>query len=103
MKVPSLCSPLPDISGQGRRAAESIMRGLSSKQGLKKSLFLAFALTAGLSLAACSDLDAMLGDDTTTGDMAASDAPTAGSGFPATAAPVSTAVAGGAPVATITP
>ena len=79
------------------------MRGLSSKQGLKKGLFLAFALTAGLGLAACSDLDAMLGDDTS-GDMAASDAPTAGSGFPATQAPVSTAaVAGGAPVATITP
>ncbi len=76
------------------------MRGRSSKQGLKKSLFLAFALSAGLGLAACSDLDAMLGDDTS-GDMTASDAPTAGPA-PA-AAPMNTAEAGGAPVATITP
>ncbi len=75
------------------------MRGLTSKRGLKKGLFLVFALSAGLSLAACSDLDAMLGDDTS-GDMAMSDAPTAGDPGPA---PAPMAVAGGAPVATITP
>ena len=79
------------------------MRGIPSKQGLKKGLFLAFALTAGLSLAACSDLDAMLGDDTT-GDMSASDAPSAASDSAPSAAPVNmAAVSGGAPVATITP
>ena len=79
------------------------MRGYPSKQGLKKGLFLAFALTAGLGLAACSDLDAMLGDDSS--EMAAADAPSAASDTaPSAAAPVSTAaVAGGAPVATITP
>ncbi len=82
------------------------MRGIPSKQGLKKGLFLAIALSAGLGLAACSDLDSMLGDDTS-GDMAASDAPSAGSD---TAAPVAAAqmappaaVPGGAPVVTITP
>ncbi len=77
------------------------MRGLPSKQGLKKGLFLAFALTAGLSLAACSDLDNMFGDDTS-GDMAASDALSAAADSAPTAAPMP-AVAGGAPVATITP
>jgi TolA-binding protein len=81
-----------------------MMRGISAKQGLKKSLFLAFALTAGLSLAACSDLDSMFGGDE---EMAASDvAPTAdGAGAPPTAmAPtVQSLAAGAAPVATITP
>jgi hypothetical protein len=87
-----------------------MMRGIPSKQGLKKGLFLAFTLTAGLSLAACSDLDNMFGDDSS-GDMAAADAPTAGSDTGA--APTTSAaafpggtvqpVAGGAPVATITP
>ena len=81
------------------------MRGIPAKQGLKRGLFLAFALTAGLSLTACSDIDNMFGDDTSA-DMAAElppDAgaapPTAGFGAPA-ALP---AVAGGAPVTTITP
>ena len=83
------------------------MRGLPSKQGLKKGLFLAFTLSAGLSLAACSDLDSMFGDDTS-GDMSASDAPSAGSDTAppprsAAMAPPTMAVAGGAPVATITP
>ena len=79
------------------------MRGFPSKQGLKKGLFLAFALTAGLGLAACSDLDAMLGDDSS--EMAASDAPSAAGDTAPSAAPVTTAaaVSGGAPVATITP
>jgi hypothetical protein len=80
-----------------------MMRGLPARQGLKKGLILAFAVTAGLSLAACSDIDSMFGDDS--GGMSASDAPTAGdTGAPPTAAPMSAAaVPGGAPVATITP
>ena len=81
------------------------MRGIPSKQGLKKGLFLAFALTAGLGLTACSDLDSMFDDSA---DATASDAPTAGAdaGAAPTAAsnfPAPAAVAGGAPVATITP
>ncbi|HEU0096341.1 MAG TPA: hypothetical protein VFQ52_07785 [Rhizomicrobium sp.] len=80
------------------------MRGLPARQGLKKGLVLAFAVTAGLSLAACSDVDAMFGDDS--GGMSASDAPTAGdTGAPPTATAYAPAavVPGGAPVATITP
>jgi hypothetical protein len=83
------------------------MRGIPAKRGLKKGLFLAFALTAGLSLAACSDVDSLFGDDS--GGMAASDAPTAAgdAGAPPTAgagaAVAMPTVAGGAPVATITP
>ena len=82
------------------------MRGIPAKQRLKQSLFLAFALTAGLSLAACSDLDSMFGSDE---EVAASDvAPTAeGAGAPPTAmamAPTAQSLAAGAaPVATITP
>jgi prefoldin subunit 5 len=64
---------------------------------------LAFALTAGLSLTACSDIDNMFGDDT---DMAAEFPPDAGApppnaGFAAPAA--LPAASGGAPVTTITP
>jgi len=79
------------------------MRGIPATHGLKRGLFLAFALTAGLGLAACSDLDSLFGGDS--GDMTASDAPTAGNaGAPPTAAPVAMAPSsGGAPVATITP
>jgi hypothetical protein len=82
------------------------MRGIPAKRGLKKGLFLAFALTAGLSLAACSDMDSLFGDDS--GGMAASDAPSAAdAGAPPTAgagaAVPMPAVSGGAPVATITP
>ena len=80
------------------------MRGLPARQGLKKGLILAFAVTAGLSLAACSDIDSMFGDDS--GGMSASDAPTAGDTAPPTAAayvPPAAAAPGGAPVATITP
>jgi hypothetical protein len=80
-----------------------MMRGISAKHGLKKGLFLAFALTAGLSLAACSDVDSLFGDDSGT---TSADTPTAAdAGAPPTAA-ASNAVAaapGGAPVATITP
>ena len=32
------------------------MRGFSAKTGLKRGLILAFALTTGLGLAACSDI-----------------------------------------------
>ncbi len=74
------------------------MRGLPSKQGLKKGLFLAFALTAGLGLAACSDLDSVFGDDDAT---TADSAPTAGDTAPAPA-PVA-AAPGGVSIATITP
>jgi hypothetical protein len=82
-----------------------MMRGIPATHGLKRGLFLAFALTAGLSLAACSDIDSLFGGDS--GDMTASDAPTAsgGAGAPPTAAapPMAVANVGGAPVATITP
>lgn len=77
------------------------MRGLPASNGLKKGLVLVFALTAALSLAACSDIDDMFGgDDTAAADMAPPDA-----GTPApTAAPVAApATAGSALVATITP
>ncbi|HYS46758.1 MAG TPA: hypothetical protein VEM35_09980 [Rhizomicrobium sp.] len=62
-------------------------------------------MTAGLSLAGCSDIDSMFGGDS--GEMAASDAPTAadaGAPPPTAAAPVALpAGQGAAPVATITP
>ncbi len=80
------------------------MRGIPAKHGLKRSLFLAFALTAGLGLAACSDIDSMFGGDESA-DMAAA-APTAGdAGAPPTAsAPMSLpASSGSALVATISP
>ena len=80
------------------------MRGIPARQGLKRSLFLAFALTAGLSLAACSDIDSMFGGES---NEMVDAAPTAGdAGAPPTAAaPMAAAPAapGGAPVATITP
>ncbi len=77
------------------------MRGLPARQGLKKGLVLAFAVTAGLSLAACSDIDSMFGDDS---GMTAEAPPTAESNTPPTAAPPPAAPApGGALVATITP
>jgi len=75
------------------------MRGIPSKQGLKKGLFLAFALTAGLGMAACSDLDSMFGDEDTT---MADNAPTAGVDTAPAPAPVA-AAPGGVSVATITP
>jgi TolA-binding protein len=83
-----------------------MMRGIPARQRLKKGLFLAFALTAGLGLAACSDLDSMFGSDE---EVAAADvAPTAeGAGAPPSAtamAPTAQSLAAGAaPVATITP
>ena len=79
------------------------MRGFQAKSRLKLGLVLAVALTG---LAACSDIDNMFGDDTS--DQSASDAaaPTAGSsanGGTSLDMPLSAPVAGGAPVATITP
>ena len=68
---------------------------------------LAFALTAGLSLTACSDIDNMFGGESE--DIAAEAPPTAeGAGAPppsASAAPIAAQplTAGGAPIATITP
>lgn len=80
------------------------MRGISAQRGLKKGLFLAFALTAGLGLAACSDIDNMFGDDSGT---AADSAPTASdAGAPPTTAsaiPPPPSSSGSALVATITP
>lgn len=80
------------------------MRGISAKPGLKRGLFLAFALTTGLGLAACSDIDNMFGESE---DIAAEAPPTAdgASALPPTAAaPVAQPLSSGAaPVATITP
>jgi hypothetical protein len=81
-----------------------MMRGISAKPGLKRGLFLAFALTTGLGLAACSDIDNMFGESE---DIAAEAPPTAdgASALPPTAAaPVAQPLSSGAaPVATITP
>jgi len=78
------------------------MRGIPASRGLKKGLFLAFALTAGLSLTACSDIDSMFGDEPSA-DMAAAAPPDAGAP-PSAGSPMALpATPGGAPVATITP
>lgn len=82
------------------------MRGMTAQHGLKKGLFLAFALATGLSLTACSDIDSMFGDSSD--EVMAEPPPTAGdagappsAGAPLVASPA--VAAGGAPVATITP
>jgi hypothetical protein len=77
------------------------MRGIPARHGLKRGLFLAFSLAAGLSLAACSDIDNMFGGDSELSDDIAT-APDAGAP-PTAGAPISQPVTGGAPVATITP
>jgi hypothetical protein len=78
------------------------MRGIPASNGLKKGLVLAFALTAAMSLGACSTIDEMFG-----GEEAVPEAPPSAEAAapPTAAAPVATAPvsAGGAPVATITP
>jgi hypothetical protein len=91
------------------------MRGFPATKRLKKSLFLAFALTGALGLAACSDIDdALFGpdeamapaDESAAPPTAESSAPpTAGSTLPGAAMPMAppTATGGLAPVATITP
>jgi len=82
------------------------MRGIPAQHGLKRGLFLAFALAAGLSLGACTDIDNMFGgsDDTEMAEPPPSAAPP-DAGAPPTAGPVTAAplTAGAAPVATITP
>lgn len=83
------------------------MRGIPARQRLKKGLVLAFAVTAGLSLAACSDIDSMF-DDSASVDMSAELPPDAGAapptaGFGAAPSAALPAAPGGAPVATITP
>jgi hypothetical protein len=81
-----------------------MMRGIPARQRLKKSLFLAFALTAGLGLAACSDIDSMFGGDDSANMAAPPTAADAGAP-PTAAAPVAQMPvnSGAAPVATITP
>jgi hypothetical protein len=79
-----------------------MMRGITARQRLKKGLFLAFALTAGLSLAACSDIDSMFGESSDMADVAPT-AGDAGAPPPTAAAPMAAAAPGAAPVATITP
>ena len=90
------------------------MRGFPAQKRLKTGLVLAFAIASTLSVAACSDLDSLFGGSDNE-DISASDAaaPTAGSTDQAVpqAAPIGeapapvgpTAVAGGAPIATIAP
>jgi len=81
------------------------MRGIPAQHGLKRGLFLAFALAAGLSLSACSDIDNLFGgDDTEMAEPAPSAAPP-DAGAPPTAGPAAPQpiAAGAAPVATITP
>jgi hypothetical protein len=82
------------------------MRGIPAQHGLKRGLFLAFALAAGLSLGACTDIDNMFGggDDTEMAEPPPSAAPP-DAGAPPTAGPVAglPTTAGAAPVATITP
>ena len=52
------CVP-PPFFGAGAPAAESRMRGIPAKRGLKSGLLLACVLTAGLGLTACADIDNM--------------------------------------------
>jgi hypothetical protein len=80
------------------------MRGIPAQHGLKKGLFLAFALVAGLGLSACSDIDSLFGGDEEVAAEPPSAAPDAGAP-PTAAAPVGTmpVATGAAPVATITP
>ncbi len=84
----------------GRRASEKHNEGNSSETGAQKGLVLSLAMGAGLSLAACSDIDSMFGAD----DTYMAEAPTASDAGAAPPPPVaSAAVPGAAPVATITP
>ena len=75
------------------------MRGFPAKTRLRSGLVLAFALSAGLSLGACSTIDSMFGGDNE--DMSASDAaaPTAESAGAPIAADLTAPTAGAAPVA----
>jgi TolA-binding protein len=81
------------------------MRGIPAQHGLKKGLFLAFALAAGLSLGACTALDNLFGGDETEMAEPAPSAAPPDAGAPPTAGPAAPlpTTAGAAPVATITP
>jgi len=93
------------------------MRGFPATKGLKKGLFLALALTAGLGLSACSDIDntfaqtdanAPPADAGAPPTAASNSAPTAGANLPgegSTQAAVSGGGGGGglAPVASLSP
>jgi hypothetical protein len=81
------------------------MRGIPAQHGLKRGLFLAFALAAGLSLSACSDIDNLFGGDEAEMAEPAPSAAPPDAGAPPTAGPVTAlpVAAGAAPVATITP
>jgi len=80
------------------------MRGFSAKPRLKRGLILAFALTTGLGLTACSDIDNLFGDE---GEVAADAGPPPDAGGVPTGAPVARnapLTSGGlAPAVTITP
>ena len=83
------------------------MKGFPAKTGLKRSLILAFALTTGLGLTACSDIgssiDNMFGGDT---EAAADAGPPPDAGSAPAPAPTANSVAsngGLAPSVTITP
>ena len=78
------------------------MRGFSVKTGLKRSFVLIFALSSGLGLAACSDIDSMFGDDT---EAAADAGPPPDAGNAPTTAPIASSAtnSGLAPAVTITP
>jgi hypothetical protein len=85
------------------------MRGLPAKTGLRRGLFLAFALTASMGLAACSEIgssiDSLFGDDSGA-EADAGPPPDAGAPPPSAAAPTAGPVAssgGAAPMVTITP
>jgi hypothetical protein len=80
------------------------MRGIPTSNGLKKGLVLAFALTAAMSLGACSSIDEMFGGEDTTAAAEAPPSAAEAAAPPTAAAPVAAPIsAGGAPVATITP
>ena len=81
------------------------MRGIPAQHGLKRGLFLAFALAAGLGLSACSDIDNLFGGDETEMAEPAPSAAPPDAGAPPTAGPAVPlpVAAGAAPVATITP
>ncbi len=80
------------------------MRGIPASHGLKKGLVLVFALTAAMSLGACSDIDSMFGGDETAAAEAPPTAAADTAAPPTAGAPLAAPItAGAAPVATITP
>ena len=87
------------------------MRGFPAKPGLRRGLFLAFALSASFSVAACSDIgtsiDSLFGDDTSAADAGpppdAGFPPPSASAAPTAGAPIAAVAGGLAPMVTITP